>query len=731
MSTFTRVYIKSTLTDEGNTALTVRGGMTVDETIYANKDIQASGGISAPSVTITGGGGIVSSGDVDISGALTVSGASQFDNALTVGGNITVTGTSNITGDLNVTGVTTIEGALTSNSTTTVDGNLTVTGASTFNNAVTVDGQVNASSAVVSGTTTANVLTVTNTGTVNGQLNVNGGATIAGDLTVNGSITSINTESLTVEDPLIQLANTNAGDSVNSGFIAQYNDGADKYTGLVRDANDGNYYLITDSTTTAAGNLSGSTRANLNIQDLDATGATFSDYLSVAGDASVTGNLVVTGTSTLSGKVTVNDAIELQVLSADPSTAANYASLYTKTASGDTVELFFQKPDGTSVQITNPGGNIAALSDVTANSIPVWADTGGDSLTATNVVIDPATNNMTIGGTLSVGGDVNVTGASTFVNTATFSSDVVVSGSSTLSGAVTMSSSLDVSGVTTVGGATTLSGSLDVTGSATVDSLNVSGSTTLDGATTVGSTLNVAGDVTVTGSIVYTSGLSSLTITPSSTITGTTDVDGSINLNGVISLKKQDAPTAISGYGTIYALTGTNELRYVNDSGDFEILTENFQFLNSTGAPHTQNSIAVFSNTGGLLIQSTNVTIDNNDNITGANDGTFGGDVTVGGSLIETHEVITSNYSATATDRNIFVNTTSAVTITLPSISSVHNGKRIYVADVLGGATATVNPNTGDLVYGQSNSVELNGQWSHAHLLAYKVGATGTWIVGV
>ena len=74
--------------------------------------------------------------------------------------------------------------------------------------------------------------------------------TIAGNLTVNGDTTTVNTATLSVEDPLIILANGNNGaDSVDIGFYGLYDTSGsqDLYAGLFRDANDsGKFKLFKD-----------------------------------------------------------------------------------------------------------------------------------------------------------------------------------------------------------------------------------------------------------------------------------------------------------------------------------------------------------------------------------------------------------------------------------------------------------------------------------------------------
>lgn len=78
-------------------------------------------------------------------------------------------------------------------------------------------------------------------------LTVGGDAIISGNLTVNGSTTTVNTSTLTVEDPIIYLAEGNTSTSIDIGIIGNSESG--KFAGLVRsDSVDGafRWYLFED-----------------------------------------------------------------------------------------------------------------------------------------------------------------------------------------------------------------------------------------------------------------------------------------------------------------------------------------------------------------------------------------------------------------------------------------------------------------------------------------------------
>jgi len=167
-----------------------------------------------------------------------------------------------------------------------VTGDVTITGNDlTFGNNATI---VN---------TDANTLTITEATTIfSGDIRVNGnevkdsggnsaitfdgsgGVTILGDLTVSGDTVTTNVATVTVEDPLMLLANGNSGDSVDVGFYAKYVDSGTKYSGLFRDASDNDTYKLFATTggshaepTTTVNTTSGFTLADLDVATLDST----------------------------------------------------------------------------------------------------------------------------------------------------------------------------------------------------------------------------------------------------------------------------------------------------------------------------------------------------------------------------------------------------------------------------------------------------------------------------
>ena len=107
-------------------------------------------------------------------------------------------------------------------------------GTTTINHDLTVVGDVD----VGAGNFTVDATT--------GDTETAGNMIVGGDLTVNGTTTSVNTNTLDVEDALIRLASGNTSDTVDIGFVGKYNDGADKFAGVFRDATTDEFYIFSE-----------------------------------------------------------------------------------------------------------------------------------------------------------------------------------------------------------------------------------------------------------------------------------------------------------------------------------------------------------------------------------------------------------------------------------------------------------------------------------------------------
>ncbi len=144
-----------------------------------------------------------------------------------------------LSGDVTASGVS-FDGTGNITLSTTIAANSVALGTDTTGNYVsTISGTTNEIDVSGSGSETATV-----------TIGLPDDVTISGNLTVNGTTTTVNSDTLSVTDPLIKLAKANSGaDSLDIGFYGLYDTSGsqDLYAGLFRDANDsGKFKLFKD-----------------------------------------------------------------------------------------------------------------------------------------------------------------------------------------------------------------------------------------------------------------------------------------------------------------------------------------------------------------------------------------------------------------------------------------------------------------------------------------------------
>ena len=166
---------------------------------------------------------------VDEWGRITSASNAAISTSFSLAANSGTADTFNSGDTLRITGSTGINTVVSDNTITIT--NLGVTSLSGTANQITVS----ASNASVE-------LSLPNDVTINRDL------TVAGNLYVTGNVVALPVETLVIEDPLIQLANTNVStDIVDIGFFGSYGPGdasSHYHTGLFRDASDGKYKLF-------------------------------------------------------------------------------------------------------------------------------------------------------------------------------------------------------------------------------------------------------------------------------------------------------------------------------------------------------------------------------------------------------------------------------------------------------------------------------------------------------
>jgi hypothetical protein len=152
--------------------------------------------------------------------------------------------------------------------------------------AVTADsmnvlGNIDAVSISASITVTAAMNVGTLTATQINSGNIGTGDISCQNLTVNGSQTVLNVSTVDIEDPLLKLSNGNTGNLTNMGIYGTYNDGVQRYAGLVRKSSDGVFFLVDHSLEpTPTGILSTANLASIRVNELLTNSIVPNDVLS-------------------------------------------------------------------------------------------------------------------------------------------------------------------------------------------------------------------------------------------------------------------------------------------------------------------------------------------------------------------------------------------------------------------------------------------------------------------
>lgn len=299
------------------------------------------------------------------------------------------------------------------------------------------------------------------------------------------------------------------------------------------------------------------------------TGAlTVAGGVGIAGDLNVGGALAVTGSVTYTGGATFN--ANLTLVGSDTA-----ATEYFKVKNGSSVDKFV-------VDSATGNTTIAGTLGVTgATTLSSTLGVTGDLAVNTNkFTVTAASGNTSVGGTLGVSGATTLSSTLGVTGAATLSSTLAVTGTSTFTGAVSAnggitSASSTVTGNETVGGtlgvtgATTLSSTLAVTGDQTnTGNLAVNGGSVTTTATTANlfnanaTTLNIGGAATslTIGATTGTATLRNTTvaITNNATVGGTLGVTGNTTLSGTLGVT--GATTLSSTLGVTGAATLSSTL---------------------------------------------------------------------------------------------------------------------------------------------------------------------------
>jgi len=247
-----------------------QGRLTAAANVAANFTVAADSGTAdvvtlGETLTFSGDTGItttVSPNDISIDLDDTAVSPGSYGSATAVPtftvdqqGRLTAAGTASIATTLNLIGDTGSDGISLLTETLDIEGGTGVTTAVTANKATISIGQavgtsdnVQFNNVQVDGTLTSDDITSTN-------ISVDGNATITGNLTVNGTTTTVNSETVTLDDPLLTLGGDTApstDDNLDRGVEFRWHDGTNPKLGFFGyDDSAQQFTFIPDATNTA------------------------------------------------------------------------------------------------------------------------------------------------------------------------------------------------------------------------------------------------------------------------------------------------------------------------------------------------------------------------------------------------------------------------------------------------------------------------------------------------
>jgi hypothetical protein len=470
----------------GGTSTTVNLWNTVATTInfggVANLTIGASGtgtttirnATTAISNALTVGSTASITGNTTVGGTLGVTGATTLSSTLAVTSNATVGGTLGVTGVATLSSNATVGGTLGVTGATTLSSTLGVTGATTFNGNVTI-GDAAADSLTVnarlatgltwvtdnindigaSGANRARDLFLGRNAAIGGTLAVTGVATLSNNATVGGTLGV--TGATTLSSTLAVTSNATVGGTLGvtgattlSSTLSVSNNATVGGTLGVTGVTTLSSTLGVTGATTLSSTLSVSNNATVG-GTLGVTGATtLSSTLEVTSNATVGGTLGVTGATTLSSTLGVTGA----------TTLSSTLSVSNNATVGGTLGVTGATTLSSTLTTTDLAtfNNGITLSGSTTPATEFFRITNGAGSPVTMFLVDSASGNTTVGGTLGVTGATTLSSTLAVNSTASFNS--------------TISSLNTITGTRLISTQTTGTAPFTVSSTTRVDSLN-------------------------------------------------------------------------------------------------------------------------------------------------------------------------------------------------------------------------------------------------------------------
>ena len=421
-------------------------------------------------------------------------------------------------------------------------------------------------------------------------LTVGGSVIISSDLTVNGTTTTINTQTLTVDDPMVVVGDNNAANSVDLGIIGKYVSGSTYYSGLLRDASAGKFRLFTTTEDLSAATTVDPTNVGYANSDL-IVGA-------IQQSAATTGIVYADANGNLLGGRTITEGVGIDItngsgVSGNPTITVDLSELSTSTSNND--GDFFVVVDSADAQkkLTKANVNISGFN----NDSGFTTNTG--TVTSVGFTGDSGSTAITNTGTITFSGGTNVTtslsGSTLTINSQDTNTIYSAGDGLDLTGTV-FSTDLKSNGGLVI---ETTELALDLSASSITGTLTVSDGGT--GATTAAGARTNLG----LGSLATLSSITVSNIAPTSVLTSgelpATNNDSTIYTTAATVTKIEEY-----GYTTnTGTTTPSNTQTFTNKSGNISQWTNNSGYTTNTGTTTASNS-QTFTNKSGVISQWTN-----------------------------------------------------------------------------------------------------------------------------
>jgi hypothetical protein len=328
----------------------------------------------------TGSGALVVSGGVGIGGNVNINGELFCFTNSTITGNVVVN--SDVESTNSASGSLIIAGGVGVAKNVNVGGNLSVTNTSTLN------GNVNIQIATQSTSTGSGALIVSGGVGIAKDAYVGGNVVISGDLTVNGTTTTINSNIVSIDDPVIELGTAGVADSFDRGIVGLYNT-RKLFFGWNNTANV--FTFVPDATVTSGSNIVTGTAgkavfgeivagSNVTINNSTQSTNTLSGALVVGGGVGIASNLNVGGNVNVTKVVTINDSTE--------SSSITTGALVVGGGIGALGSIFTGGNLSVSKQVVYGVDSFTAASILNTSAAALWSG----SFTATIKHLQPPTN---------------------------------------------------------------------------------------------------------------------------------------------------------------------------------------------------------------------------------------------------------------------------------------------------------------------------------------------------